>query len=66
MNDPRSCQVSDGDDNWVYYDTEEGNVQMEDVPNAGLEEPRVAVSKYIPLIEYDSDEKSISVTTKLE
>jgi hypothetical protein len=65
MKDPHNSQVSKRDDRWEYYDTEGGNVQVEDVTNAGLEEPRVAVSRYIPLIEYDSDEKSISITTKL-
>jgi len=57
--------VSEYDEEWEYYDTEGGNVKIEDVSNAGLEEPRVAVSKYIPLVEYDSDKKSISLTTKL-
>lgn len=53
------------DEEWEYLESEGESVQMENVANAELEEPRIAVSKYIPLIEYDSDDRTLSITTKL-
>jgi hypothetical protein len=54
------------DDEWVYYEPEESTTRESDESgDTEPTEPRIAVSKYLPQIEYDSEKKSISITTRL-
>lgn len=54
------------DDEWVYYEPEESTTRESgESEDTEPTEPRVAVSKYLPRIEYDSENKSVSITTRL-
>jgi hypothetical protein len=52
---------------WVYHksDGEERKKISEEQPATGQINKRVAASRYVPIIEYDRENKSISFTTRL-
>jgi hypothetical protein len=53
-----------GEDGWEYHEPTEPSIDLNTIENTDLEEPRIAIFKYIPLIEVDVDKKVISFTTK--
>ncbi len=54
------------DDEWVYHEADETDTsESDDTPDPERTEPRTVLSKYFPRIEYDSEEKSVSITTRL-
>lgn len=55
----------DRDEDWEYSSSGVESSRIQNVTDEDLEEPRTAISKYVPLVEYDSEERSLTLTTRL-
>lgn len=66
MNTTHDDDDSPEEGEWVYHEPDERDTtESEDIRETDPTGPRIAVSKYLPRIEYDSEDKSVSITTRL-
>lgn len=53
------------DECWRYQDVDEPAETSGGLESEDLQEPRVAASKYVPRIEYDSEKRAFRLTRRL-
>lgn len=58
-----SDEFETSDDGWEY---KRGSQNLSERSQVELSEPRVVVSKLVPSVEYDAEEKTLSFTTRSE